>query len=86
MEEMTLQKLGEILNSMYFNSDDGEAVAMIHLFGIRYASVIQALRESKEEIAKEAGIPSWCLELPVEVAGRLIAQAWAHPQDTALAQ
>jgi len=34
---MTLQELADILHEMYFESDDGEAVAMIHLFGIKYA-------------------------------------------------
>ena len=29
---MTLQQLGQQLNKMYFESNDGESVAMIHLF------------------------------------------------------
>ncbi len=35
----------------------GEAVAMIHLFEIKYASEILSSGESKKAIAKEAGIP-----------------------------
>ena len=55
---MTLQELGEKLNEMYFDSEDGEAVAMIHLFGIKFASEITNSRESKAAIAKAAGIPN----------------------------
>jgi hypothetical protein len=53
---MTLQELGKKLHEMYFDSVDGEAVAMIHLFGIMYAVEIQNSRESKKAIAKAAGI------------------------------
>jgi len=53
---MTLQELGQKLNEMYFNSEDGEAVAMIHLFGIKYASEINRSGESKAAIAKAADI------------------------------
>ena len=48
--------LGEKLNDMYFRSEDGEAVATIHLFGIKYASEIKNSGESKKAIAKSAGI------------------------------
>lgn len=54
---MDLQELGSILNTMYFDSEDGEAVAMIHLFGIKYAKEIVESGESKTAIAKAAGIP-----------------------------
>ena len=53
---MTLQELGKKLHDMYFDSKDGEAVAMIHLFGITYANEIKELGASKKAIAKEAGI------------------------------
>lgn len=53
---MTLNELGEILHDMYFNSEEGEKVAMIHLFGIKYAKDIQDVKESKKAIAKAAGI------------------------------
>jgi len=53
---MDLQELGEKLHDMYFNSDDGEAVAMIHLFAIKYAEDIQASGESMKAIAVAAGI------------------------------
>ena len=53
---MTLQELGNILHNMYFDSEEGEAVAMIHLFGIKYANKINKLGAPKREIAKAAGI------------------------------
>jgi len=56
MQPMTLQELGRILNEMYFNSEDGEVVAMIHLFGAIYAEPIKELGASKKEIVKAAGI------------------------------
>lgn len=53
---MTLQELGKILHQMYFESEDGEAVAMIHLFGVKYASEIIDSGASKKAIAKAAGL------------------------------
>lgn len=53
---MTLQELGKTLHDMYFDSEDGEAVAMIHLFGVKYAKQIKELGASKKAIAKAAGI------------------------------
>ena len=53
---MTLQQLGEKLNEMYFKSNDGEAVVMIHLFGIKYASEIKESGASMKAIAITAGI------------------------------
>jgi len=55
---MTLQELGKVLHDMYTNSDEGESVAMIHLFGIKYADEINRLDISKKEIAIAAGINS----------------------------
>ena len=42
---------------MYFGSETGETVAMIHLFGIKYADEISASGESMRAIALAAGIP-----------------------------
>lgn len=53
---MTLEELGKILQKMYFESEEGESVAMIHLFGVKYAAEIANLGASKKEIAKSAGI------------------------------
>jgi hypothetical protein len=53
---MTLQQLAEKLREMYFDSNDGEAVVMIHLFGIKYASEIKNSGASMKTIALAAGI------------------------------
>ena len=53
---MDLQELGEKLHDMYFNSEDGEAVAMIHLFAVKYADEILACGESMKTIAITAGL------------------------------
>lgn len=53
---MELHELGAVLNDMYFNSPEKETVAMIHLFGIKYAKEIESLDSSFKEIAIAAGI------------------------------
>lgn len=53
---MTIDELGKILHDMYFESNDGEAVAMIHLFGIKYADEINATGVSMKALAKAGGI------------------------------
>jgi len=42
---------------MYSNAPIGDSVAMIHLFGIRYANEIIKKKLSKKDIAIEANIP-----------------------------
>ncbi|MGJ8743538.1 HTH-like domain-containing protein [Polaribacter sp.] len=54
---MTINELGSTLNDMYHNASKGEAVAMIHLFGIKYASEIKQCGFNKKEIAKAANVP-----------------------------
>lgn len=54
---MTLQDLGSELSRMYHESDDGEAVTMIHLFGISYAEEIRQSGESMRAIVAAAGLP-----------------------------
>jgi hypothetical protein len=54
---MTLQELGKALSDMYLGSETGETVAMIHLFGIKYAEEISTSCESMRAIALAAGIP-----------------------------
>jgi hypothetical protein len=53
---MTLKELGEKLSEMYNNAPNGDSVAMIHLFGIKYANEITQSRYSKKDIANAAGI------------------------------
>ncbi|MDP4271682.1 MAG: hypothetical protein Q8909_16410 [Bacteroidota bacterium] len=54
---MTLNDLGIKSNEMYNNAPDGASVAMIHLFGIKYANEILQSKYSKKDIANAAGIP-----------------------------
>ena len=54
---MTKIELAEILNKMYFDSADREAVAMIHLFGIKYAKEIKNSGSKPKELAELAKIP-----------------------------
>ena len=53
---MGLKDLGETLHDMYFNSNDGEAVAMIHLFAVTYAKQIKESQASMKAVALAAGI------------------------------
>lgn len=53
---MTLNELGTKLNEMYTNAPKGDAVAMIHLFGIKYANEIKKSEYSKKDIIKQSGI------------------------------
>lgn len=54
---MTIKELGLALRNLYHNAPKGESVAMIHLFGIKYAKELTATRFNKIEVAKAAGIP-----------------------------
>jgi hypothetical protein len=53
---MTLNELGTKLNEMYNNAPKGNAVAMIHLFGIKYANEIKESNYSKKDIIEQSGI------------------------------
>ena len=54
---MDVNELGNILNKMYFESDKGETVSKIHLFGVKYAKQIIKSGASKKAIAIAAKIP-----------------------------
>lgn len=54
---MELKELGDKLNEMYSNAPSGDKVAMIHLFGIKYASEISQSHYSNKDIARKASIP-----------------------------
>jgi hypothetical protein len=54
---MTLNELGQKLSDMYNNAPAGDSVAMIHLFGIKYAAEINRGGYSKKDIANSANIP-----------------------------
>ena len=53
---MNNRELGGKLREMYTNASKGEAVAMIHLFGIKYATEINNSECSKKEIIIASGI------------------------------
>jgi len=53
---MTLNELGNKLSEMYNDAPKGDAVAMIHLFGIKYANEIKQSDYSKKDIIKQSGI------------------------------
>lgn len=53
---MNIKELGGKLREMYTNASKGEAVAMIHLFGIKYAAEINNNKFSKKDIIKASGI------------------------------
>jgi 5-methylcytosine-specific restriction protein B len=53
---MTLDDLASALVKMY-NNADSDKVAMIHLFGIRYAKEIQLSGFNANEIIKRAKLP-----------------------------
>ena len=54
--KMTLSELGTKLSEMYNNAPKGDAVAMIHLFGIKYADEIKQINYSKRDIIEQSGI------------------------------
>lgn len=53
---MTLNELAAKLAQMYNNAPKGDSVAMIHLFGIKYADEIEKNRYSKKDIIEQSGI------------------------------
>lgn len=53
---MTLNELGVKLREMYDNAPKGDVVAMIHLFGIKYANDIEQGNYSKKDIIEQSGI------------------------------
>lgn len=53
---MNKSELAEHLRTMYHQAPKGEAVAMIHLFGIKYAGQIKEAGVSAKDIVLAAGI------------------------------
>lgn len=61
---MTENELGQILKRMYDNAPQGYRVANIHLFGVKYASIILANNLSVHEIIRSSGLnPSYVTEV-----------------------
>lgn len=75
---MEFNTLTTILADMYNNAPEGEAVAMIHLFGIRFAREIQGCDESIRQFAISAGISeSYGTEIAKGV--KLAQYVWPRP-------
>ena len=55
---MTLSALSSCLRRMYDSAREGEQIAMIHLFGIRYASEIKSAGYSPKDIVLAAQMKS----------------------------
>ena len=53
---MNVSKLGAVLSKMYNDAPKGETVAMVHLFGVKYADQIKAVNGSCKDIANAAKI------------------------------
>ena len=51
---MTVSELTAELRAMYQNASPGEAVCMIHLFGIKFANEIRECSATPNDIAKSA--------------------------------
>ncbi|OZB38290.1 hypothetical protein MRO13_05495 [Vibrio metschnikovii] len=61
---MDKYKLGQVLSEMYENAKHGESVAMIHLFGIKYADEIRKAETTATELANLAKIsPAYATEI-----------------------
>ena len=53
---MTENELGGILKEMYNNAPEGYKVANIHLFGVKYASIIFKNNFKATEIVRNSGL------------------------------
>lgn len=53
---MTVEELAERLGEMYENARRNEAACQVHLFGILYASDIQACGQPVSVLAQRAGL------------------------------
>lgn len=61
---MTENELGRILKEMYENAPHGYQVANIHLFGVKYAEIIEDNDYKATEIIRASGInASYATEL-----------------------
>ena len=75
---MEFNTLITILADMYNNAPEGEQVAMIHLFGVRYARDIQNCEESMRQMAISAGLnESYGTEIAKGV--KLSRYVWPRP-------
>ena len=55
---MTVQELGTALSAMYNNAPEGKKATSIHLFGIKYAKIIQQEGHSVTDIIQNTKLSS----------------------------
>lgn len=61
---MTENELGKILKDMYDSAPTGYKVANIHLFGVKYSSIILKNNVKATEIIRASGLnPSYATEV-----------------------
>ncbi|AFM40271.1 hypothetical protein Desaci_1242 [Desulfosporosinus acidiphilus SJ4] len=61
---MTENELGKILREMYDNAPAGDKVANVHLFGVKYASILLENDINLKEIINASGLkPSYVTEI-----------------------
>ena len=54
---MTPQELADTLSRLYRDAPQDEAMAMIHLFGIKYATEIRRCGESVPQLVRRSCVP-----------------------------
>ncbi|MDM5326784.1 hypothetical protein [Neobacillus sp. CF12] len=75
---MNLNDLSRILNEMYSNAPEGDQVAKVHLFGVKYAECILRNNYKATEIVRLSGIkPSYA----TEVSNEIKLSKYVVPQD-----
>ncbi|KHL95883.1 hypothetical protein QW71_09755 [Paenibacillus sp. IHB B 3415] len=75
---MNVQELGRILSEMYRMAPHGKQVAKIHLFGVRYADVIQKNHYSVKDIVTASGIK---ISYATEVSKGIKLSEYVVPKD-----
>ncbi|WP_342476594.1 hypothetical protein NYE24_21260 [Paenibacillus sp. FSL H7-0350] len=75
---MNVQELGRILSDMYNKAPHGKQVAKIHLFGVKYADVIQRNHYSVKDIVAASGIN---ISYATEVSKGIKLSEYVVPKD-----
>ncbi|NQX63740.1 hypothetical protein [Paenibacillus qinlingensis] len=75
---MNIQELGKILGEMYIKAPHGKQVAKIHLFGVKYADVIQRNHYSVKDIVAASGIN---ISYATEVSKGIKLSEYVIPRD-----
>ncbi|MGO4107890.1 HTH-like domain-containing protein [Paenibacillus sp. YAF4_2] len=75
---MNVQELGRILSDMYKKAPHGKQVAKIHLFGVKYANVIQRNNHSIKDIVAASGIN---ISYATEVSKGIKLSEYVVPKD-----